>query len=93
MKRMVFELPDDAVSDDLVKFLKADTDFAKIFSKEQREAIIAIIARIVSTHDFHAYTDEQPHSETIAKRVYDLEAKLRNHRHDMGKIFTAKPEF
>lgn len=31
--------------------------------------------------------------EAICKKIDDLEAKFRNHRHETGKTFSAKPEY
>ena len=89
-------LPEDAYSDDLITFLLDGGEagsFAKLFTKEQRIALIAIIQRIVQSQDFHQYKDERPHEESLGKIISTNEAKLRNHRHDLNKTFSAKPEF
>lgn len=91
---MVFEIPEDAWSDDLTKFLKTDPEFAKLFpDKEQREALIAIFAKVTFMVDFHTYEDTSPHGETLAKKMFETDAKLRNHRHQMDKSYSAKAEF
>jgi hypothetical protein len=91
---MVFEIPDDAWSEDFTEFLKKDADFAKIFpSKEQREALILIVERIVKMMDFHVNEDKNPHDETLGQSLSQTDAKLRNHRHDLNKTFSSKAEF
>ena len=89
-------LPEDAYSNDLITFLLdggENGSFAKLFTREQRVALIAIFQRIIQSEDFHQYTDEKPHGETLGKTVSNIEAKLRNHRHDTTKTYSAKPEF
>jgi hypothetical protein len=91
---MVFEIPEDIWGDDLTKFLKESEEFAKLFpNKEQKEALIAIFANINFMVHFHAYEDTNPHESTLAKRLFDSDAKLRNHRHQLDKNFSAKAEF
>jgi hypothetical protein len=90
---MTFEVPDDAYGDDLISFLKEDSVFGKLFSKEQKEALIAIFKRLVNIEDYHGYKDTCPHEETLGKAINQLEAKFRNHRHETGKTFSAKPEY
>ncbi len=89
-------LPEDAYSDDLIKFLLnggENGSFAKLFTKEQRIVLIAIFQRIVQSQDFHQYKDQNPHNETLGKAYSNLDAKLRNHRHNLNKTFSSKPEF
>jgi hypothetical protein len=90
---MPFEIPDDAWDEDFAVFLEKDEAFAKLFSKEQKQALIAIIDRVIKMINFHAYDDKAPHEDTLSDRINQTDSKLRNHRHDLGKQFTAKPEF
>lgn len=87
-------LPENAFQkDQIVDFLKSDASIAKLFTKEQRVALIAIVERILDIHYYHADDEEKPHQEQIFVKIDNVEAKLRNHRHETGKTFSAKAEF
>ena len=93
---MPFEIPDDAWGDDFTKFLESDETIAKLFSKEQKQALVAIIGRVVKMINFHACEDKAPHEDKFIQlndNTEKVDAKLRNHRHDLGKQYSAKPEF
>ena len=87
-------MPENAfLKDEIVDFLKIDVTFAKAFTKEQRITLIAIFERILDIHYYHTDDEETPHTDTIYKKIESAEAKLRNHRHDTTKSFSAKAEF
>ena len=64
----------------------------KIFTEEQLAIITQLIKNVVAALKFH--DDEQDDShEDLRDKIDNVEAKLRNHRHDTTKTFSAKPEF
>jgi hypothetical protein len=85
-------IPSDMYGDDLIEYLMDDNDdsgFDKLFTKEQRVALLALFKKVMYAQSFHEYKDKNPHDEQLS----DLSAKLRNHRHDTTKQYSAKPEF
>lgn len=65
--------------------------FLKIFNEDQLELINIIVNFAVEALKFH---DEHEEShEASRKDVAAIDAKLRNHRHQLDKNFSAKAEF
>lgn len=85
-------IPDDMYGNDLIEYLmneKEDSGFDKLFTREQRIALLALFRKVMYAQEFHEFKDKNPHDEQLS----DLAAKLRNHRHDTSKQYSAKPEF
>ncbi len=66
-------------------------DFLKIFNEEQLELIGIIVNQVVKAMKWHDEYDEA-HAD-LRKEVNNVDAKLRNHRHDTTKQYSAKAEF
>lgn len=81
-------LPEGAWWEDLIAILLEDEDFEKAFNREQRTVLLAVFKRIVAMLRWHREEDEEPH-----KMIATIDAKLRNHRHELDKSYSAKPEF
>lgn len=64
----------------------------KLFSSEQLEVVKAIIKNTISALEWHNKDDTEAHSD-IREMFKALEAKFRNHRHETGKTYSAKPEY
>ena len=67
--------------------------FDAAFNKEQKEMLRVLILPIVESVLQHIVEDEAPHFRSISKLHEDLSSKLRNHRHELGKTYSGKPEF
>ncbi len=65
--------------------------FLKIFNEDQMELISIIVNFMVKALEFHDKYEES--HEAFRKEVTSIDAKLRNHRHDTTKQYSAKPEF
>lgn len=50
---------------------------------------------LVLQYTFHIATPEQVNDsiESIIKRIENIEAQFRNHRHDMTKVYSETPEY
>ena len=69
------------------------TTMKKIFPQtEQYELIKTIVLTVVAALDFHNTEDDSAHP-SLDKADKDLAAKFRNHRHETGKNYSAKPEY
>jgi hypothetical protein len=79
-------------------------DFQNLFNDEQESKVLlamfpepfftmlkVLINKIVAAYDFHD-TFEEAHND-FRQDVKGLEAKLRNHRHELNKNFSGKAEF
>jgi hypothetical protein len=90
-------LPEDAYSkDEIIAFLVEDDEklFEKAFPNiEQRAAITALFSRTLDMLKFHTEDDESAHEEYLGKKLANVDAKLRNHRHELDKTYSAKADF
>ena len=66
--------------------------FQKIFNPEQFEIIKLIVDRVVKAIEWHNKDDPEAHL-TLNNSIRNLDAKLRNHRHELNKPFSSKAEF
>ena len=65
----------------------------KVFSPQQLEIVSSIVRKAVAGLDeFHNSKDSDAHPN-LKDQIDDLAAKFRNHRHETGKTFSAKPEY
>ena len=68
----------------------------KVLTNEQAQIMAAIIRSLMwlvdDWHNGGKNGDESAH-EDIREYMKNLEAKFRNHRHETGKTFSAKPEY
>ncbi len=76
---------DDKVESDKATLLK-------IFNEEQLCFIKILINDVVSALKFHSEDDDSVHPD-MREQLKTSDAKLRNHRHELDKSFSAKPEF
>ena len=67
-------------------------ELEKVFSPQQLEVLSAIVAKAVAGLEWHNGKDSDAHPN-LEEKVADLAAKFRNHRHETGKTFSAKPEY
>lgn len=66
---------------------------AKIFSKEQLTLLKAIMKHSTwALDEWHNKNDEESHKD-IREQMRKLEARFRNHRHEMTKNFCGKAEY
>jgi ribosome biogenesis SPOUT family RNA methylase Rps3 len=68
------------------------TTLLKIFNVEQLALITQLLKNVVAAIKWHNEEDSESHPE-IRENIKSTDAKLRNHRHDLNKTFSAKPEF
>jgi len=64
----------------------------KIFSAEQLKFIQRLIENTVAALEFHNKEDEEAHP-VIRDKVDKNDARMRNHRHELGSTYSAKAEF
>ena len=65
----------------------------KIFNPQQLAVLRAIISKaLYGLGEWHNSKDSDAHPD-IQEKINDLSAKFRNHRHETGKTFSAKPEY
>jgi hypothetical protein len=64
----------------------------KIFNEEQLRFIQILVKSIVAALSFHRNEDDGVHP-CIREELKKLDAKMRNHRHELGVAYSAKPEF
>jgi hypothetical protein len=90
-------LPEDAYSkEEIIAYLIEDDEklLEKAFPEpQQRIVIVALFNRVLDMLQYHTEEEEDPHEKEIGVRLDNLDAKLRNHRHDTTKQYSAKPEF
>jgi predicted transcriptional regulator len=67
-------------------------ELEKVFSPQQLEVIGAIVNKAVLALEWHNSKDSDAHPN-LEEQLSDLAAKFRNHRHETGKTFSAKPEY
>ncbi len=77
---------------DILEVLKDHKEFTQAFNKEQQSIILTVLKKIIKQQEFHDYDDKNPHDESLGKDIRELDEKLLNHRHDLGKTYTAKAE-
>ena len=70
-------------------------EWGAIFTKPQWDVITEILKMVDMMIEFHSKEDDQPHSQfdTFIEKTEAIDAKLRNHRHDLNKQYSSKPEF
>lgn len=66
--------------------------FLKIFNEDQLGLLKIIVNHCVTALEFHSKKDDEAHPD-LREKVENIDAKLRNHRHDTTKQYSAKPEF
>ncbi len=64
----------------------------KIFNAEQLALITQLLKNVVAALEWHNKEDSESHPE-IRESIKSTDAKLRNHRHQLDKNFSAKAEF
>ncbi len=66
------------------------------FTEEQRMILVSIVKRMLFVLEYHTVELERmglsPH-KGVRDQIEKLEAKLRNHRHEMNQLYSSKPEF
>ena len=76
----------------LFKYSPHVKNLQKIFPDEaQFRFIKALVKKLESAYDFHDEDDPEAH-QGIRNKINELAEKLRNHRHDLSKQFSGKPE-
>jgi hypothetical protein len=65
---------------------------AKAFSPEQYRILCAMFKKLDAALEWHDSEENENAHPLLLKKVDNLDAKLRNHRHETGKTFSAKPE-
>jgi hypothetical protein len=89
-------LPEDAYSkQEIIAYLIEDDE--KLLEKafpdpQQRIVLVALFDRVLDMLQYHT-EEEEPHEEQLGEKIRNVDAKLRNHRHDTTKQYSAKPEF
>lgn len=63
----------------------------KIFNEQQLRVLNILLKNVIGAYKFHE-TFEEAHMD-IRDTVKNVDAKLRNHRHELDKNYSAKPEF
>ena len=87
----------DVITDPSIK--KNDNGFSdaetlrKIFTEEQLAFVKILVNNIIKAIVFHNTESLAESHMDIRKDIEHLDAKLRNHRHDTTKQYSAKPEF
>jgi hypothetical protein len=65
----------------------------KIFTDEQLSFIRILVSNVIKAFEFHNNDSLAEAHPEIKEELEKIDAKLRNHRHDTTKQFSAKPEF
>ena len=73
-------------------FSDAET-LRKIFTDEQLEFIRILVNNVINAINFHNTDSLAEAHKDIQADIEKLEAKLRNHRHELDKTYSAKAEF
>lgn len=81
---------EDEIADPTDEASKAAME--KLFTPEQLIFIHQLLKNVISALKFHDSKDSSPH-EDLTNQIENIDAKLRNHRHDLNKQYSAKPEF
>lgn len=72
---------------------QVDFETLKKMCPEPLATIIkTIVEKCVKALEWHDSDESEAHAD-VRKARSDLEAKFRNHRHETGKTFSAKPEY
>jgi len=67
--------------------------YVAVLGKPQAELLKYLLGKMLWTLDeWHDREDTDSHHD-IREAMKSLEAKFRNHRHETGKTFSAKPEY
>lgn len=72
-----------------------DSDYQllkQVFSPQQLELLGILLHKGIDGLEFHNSKDSEAHQD-IREKIEDLAAKFRNHRHETGKTYSAKPEY
>ena len=78
----ILENPEDA------ELLKNKMDLTTLLD------LILVLARATdNAEDFHNDENEEAHMKHIQKRIFKLEGRLNNHRHETSKTYGTKPTF
>jgi hypothetical protein len=64
----------------------------KIFNEEQLRLIKILLNDVLSALAFHRDEDDSAHPN-IRDKLSNVDAKLRNHRHNLDQTYSAKAEF
>lgn len=89
MKEVVVE--PDSTTDAETPISTADS-LLKIFNAEQLRFIQILINNVVNAIEFHNQKDDSVHPD-LRETVNKIDAKLRNHRHNLDQTYSAKAEF
>jgi len=65
----------------------------KIFTEEQQEFIRILVSNVIKMMTFHNTESLAEAHKDIHEEIEKINAKLRNHRHDLNKTYSAKAEF
>jgi hypothetical protein len=68
------------------------TAMLKVFNEEQLAVVTQILKNVVHALEFHGTEDDGTHPD-LREQIKKVDAKLRNHRHELNKNFSAKAEF
>jgi hypothetical protein len=80
---------------DVISAFSNETDgkiLGQAFTPEQYRIIKALFTKLGKALDWHSDENDEPH-EKIQEKIRILDAKLRNHRHELDKNFSSKAEF
>ncbi len=64
----------------------------KIFTEPQLRIIVQLVRNVVSALKFHSEDDDSAHPD-IREKLGNVDAKLRNHRHNLDQTYSSKAEF
>jgi hypothetical protein len=88
------EFPSDIYSPlDFKEFIESE-EFKKTgaFNDEQLQVIGELLVMIDASISWHNSHDKNSHKE-MREKIDNIDAKLRNHRHDVTKLYSSKGEF
>jgi hypothetical protein len=85
---------DEVLNDTESKDAAKDQALLKtLFTEEQLRFIKILVKNVIKAFEFHnTETLAEAHPD-IRESIDKIDAKLRNHRHELDKTFSAKPEF
>ncbi len=81
---------------DVLSAITNNTDgklLGQTFTSEQWRIIRALAKAVNDFIEFHTSGDDDEPHKNIKAEIEKVDARLRNHRHETGKVFSAKAEF
>jgi hypothetical protein len=81
----------NTTKDSETKISDAET-LAKIFNPEQLRFVKILLKNVVEALAFHNKEDDSTHPD-MREELKKMDAKLRNHRHELSTSYSAKAEF